>query len=192
MKNNISQPASKQEPLLWLVAIGFFMQSLDATDFEHGLAQHGGIPGRSPLHMQSVVVAYALTTAMLIPATGWVADRFGTRRIYTAAMALFVLRLGLVCAGPYAAVFGDGAGGAGGGRRHDAARGAAGSAARLSARCLHPRHEFHCHSGAGGALDGAGAGWLAGGVCIVALDFLDQCADWHRGRVGGMALDAAE
>ena len=91
MKNNISQPASKQEPLLWLVAIGFFMQSLDATILNTALPSMAASLGQSPLHMQSVVVAYALTTAMLIPATGWVADRFGTRRIYTAAMALFVL-----------------------------------------------------------------------------------------------------
>ena len=91
MKNNMSQPASKQEPLLWLVAIGFFMQSLDATILNTALPSMAASLGQSPLHMQSVVVAYALTTAMLIPATGWVADRFGTRRIYTAAMALFVL-----------------------------------------------------------------------------------------------------
>ncbi len=91
MKNNIGQPASKQEPLLWLVAIGFFMQSLDATILNTAWPSRAASLGQSPLHMQSVVVAYALKTAMLIPATGGVADRFGTRRIYTAAMALFVL-----------------------------------------------------------------------------------------------------
>jgi hypothetical protein len=49
---------------------------------QHGLAGDGAELGESPMKMQSVIVAYALTTAMLIPATGWVADRFGTRRVY--------------------------------------------------------------------------------------------------------------
>lgn len=82
---------TKTEPLLWLVAIGFFMQSLDATILNTALPSMAASLGQSPLHMQSVVVAYALTTALLIPATGWLADRFGTRRIYTAAMSVFVL-----------------------------------------------------------------------------------------------------
>jgi EmrB/QacA subfamily drug resistance transporter len=41
--------------------------------------------------MQSVVVAYSLTMAMLIPASGWIADRFGTRRVYVSAITLFVI-----------------------------------------------------------------------------------------------------
>lgn len=87
----MSQQSIEKEPLLWLVAVGFFMQTLDATILNTALPSMAASLGESPLQMQSVVVAYALTTAMLIPATGWVADRFGTRRIYTVAMALFVL-----------------------------------------------------------------------------------------------------
>lgn len=87
----MNKQAIEKEPLLWLVAVGFFMQTLDATILNTALPSMAASLGESPLQMQSVVVAYALTTAMLIPATGWVADRFGTRRIYTVAMALFVL-----------------------------------------------------------------------------------------------------
>ena len=77
--------------LLWLVAIGFFMQTLDATIVNTTLPAMARSFGESPLRMQSVVVAYSLTMAMLIPASGWVADRFGTRRVYVAAISLFVL-----------------------------------------------------------------------------------------------------
>ena len=77
--------------LLWLVAIGFFMQTLDATIVNTTLPAMARSFGESPLRMQSVVVAYALTMAMLIPASGWVADRFGTRRVYVCAILLFVL-----------------------------------------------------------------------------------------------------
>ncbi|WP_296901995.1 multidrug transporter subunit MdtD [Polaromonas sp.] len=76
--------------LLWLVAVGFFMQTLDATIVNTALPAMARSFGESPLRMQSVVVAYSLTMAMVIPASGWIADRFGTRRIYVWAISLFV------------------------------------------------------------------------------------------------------
>ena len=83
--------ASRRDPLLWLVAIGFFLQALDSSILNTALPAMAQSLGRSPLQMQSVIVAYSLTTAMLIPASGWVADRFGTRRVYGVAIGLFVL-----------------------------------------------------------------------------------------------------
>ena len=77
--------------LLWLVAVGFFMQTLDATIVNTALPAMARSLGESPLRMQSVVVAYSLAMAMLIPASGWVADRFGARRVYLSAIVLFVL-----------------------------------------------------------------------------------------------------
>ncbi|MFP3740120.1 MFS transporter, partial [Burkholderia sp. SIMBA_019] len=47
--------------------------------------------GVKPLMMQPVIVAYTLTMAMLTPASGWLADRFGTRRVYFTAILIFVL-----------------------------------------------------------------------------------------------------
>lgn len=84
-------PATGSPLLLWLVAIGFFMQTLDGTIVNTALPAMAASLGESPLRMQSVVVAYSLTMAMLIPASGWVADRFGTRRVFAAAIVLFVL-----------------------------------------------------------------------------------------------------
>ena len=77
--------------LLWLVAIGFFMQTLDATIVNTTLPAMARGFGESPLRMQSVVVAYSLTMAMLIPASGWIADRFGTRRVFVGAISQFVI-----------------------------------------------------------------------------------------------------
>lgn len=91
MSTAISVPDdSYRSPLLWLVAIGFFMQALDGTIVNTALPSMAKSLGESPLRMQSVVVAYTLTMAMLIPASGWVADRFGTRRVYITAISLFV------------------------------------------------------------------------------------------------------
>lgn len=76
--------------ILWLAAVGFFMQTLDATIVNTALPSMAASLGESPLHMQSVVIAYALTMAMAIPASGWLADRFGTRLVFTAATLCFV------------------------------------------------------------------------------------------------------
>jgi EmrB/QacA subfamily drug resistance transporter len=76
--------------LLWLVAAGFFMQTLDSTIVTTALPAMAKSLHESPLRMQSVIIAYTLTMAMLIPASGWLADRFGTRTIYFWAIALFV------------------------------------------------------------------------------------------------------
>ncbi len=83
--------------LLWIVAVGFFMQTLDATIVNTALPAMAASLGESPLRMQSVIVAYSLTMAMLIPASGWLADRFGTRKVFLFAIAVFSLG-SLACA----------------------------------------------------------------------------------------------
>jgi EmrB/QacA subfamily drug resistance transporter len=92
-----SAAAPRTSALLWLVAVGFFMQTLDATIVNTALPAMARSLGESPLEMQSVVVAYSLTMAMLIPASGWIADRFGTRRVFFGAILLFALG-SLLCA----------------------------------------------------------------------------------------------
>jgi EmrB/QacA subfamily drug resistance transporter len=83
--------------LLWLVAIGFFMQTLDSTIVNTALPSMARSLNESPLRMQSVVIAYALTMAILIPASGWIADRIGVRRAYFGAILVFVIG-SLACA----------------------------------------------------------------------------------------------
>ena len=83
--------------LPWLVAISFFMQMLDGTILNTALPGIGKDLGVSPLRMQSVIIAYMLTTALFIPASGWLADHFGTRKIFFSAICLFTLG-SLLCA----------------------------------------------------------------------------------------------
>ena len=86
-----SPPSTAASPriLLWLVAVGFFMQTLDGTIVNTALPAMATSLGESPLRMQAVVVAYMLTMASLIPASGWLADRFGTQRVFFWAIVLF-------------------------------------------------------------------------------------------------------
>lgn len=83
--------------LPWIAAMAFFMQALDATILNTALPAIAHSLQHSPLAMQSAVVSYTLTVAMLIPISGWMADRFGTRRVFMGAVFLFVLG-SLACA----------------------------------------------------------------------------------------------
>ncbi|MGB4467791.1 MAG: multidrug transporter subunit MdtD [Azovibrio sp.] len=83
--------------LPWLVAIAFFMQTLDSTILNTALPAMALDLAEDPLRMQGVVIAYMLTVALLIPASGWIADRFGSRQIFVAAILLFSLG-SLLCA----------------------------------------------------------------------------------------------
>jgi len=67
------------------------MQTLDTTIVNTALPEMARSLGESPLRMQSVVVAYSLAMAMLIPASGWISDRFGTRRTFFTAILVFAL-----------------------------------------------------------------------------------------------------
>lgn len=85
------------KPLLWLVSLAIFMQMLDATIVNTALPAMAVSLRESPLQMQSVVFSYALAVASFIPASGWIADRFGTRRTFLAAIVVFTAG-SLLCA----------------------------------------------------------------------------------------------
>lgn len=77
--------------LPWLIAMAFFMQGLDATIVNVALPSMARSLDQNPLHMQSVIIAYLLTVAALIPTSGWMAERFGTRKVFCFAIATFTL-----------------------------------------------------------------------------------------------------
>jgi EmrB/QacA subfamily drug resistance transporter len=76
---------------LWIVATGYFMQALDTTIVNTALPTVAHSLGVPALVMQPIIIAYTLTMALLTPASGWLADRFGTRRVYFVAILLFVI-----------------------------------------------------------------------------------------------------
>ena len=87
-----SEPAPSGKRLLpWLVAVAFFMESLDTTILNTAVPTISAALRVSPLSMKSVLASYTLSLAVFIPISGWVADRFGTRRVFASAIALFTL-----------------------------------------------------------------------------------------------------
>jgi EmrB/QacA subfamily drug resistance transporter len=75
----------------WLVAVAFFMESLDTTILNTAVPTIATALGIPPLSMKSVLSSYTLSVAVFIPVSGWVADRFGTRRVFSSAIGIFTL-----------------------------------------------------------------------------------------------------
>ena len=75
--------------LPWLVAVAFFMEMLDTTILNTAVPTIATALKVAPLQMKSVLSSYSLSLAVFIPISGWVADRFGTRRVFASAIGLF-------------------------------------------------------------------------------------------------------
>ncbi|EIS77149.1 putative multidrug resistance protein mdtD [Yersinia pestis PY-72] len=82
---------------MWIVAFGFFMQTLDTTIVNTALPSIAASLGENPLRMQSVIVSYVLTVAVMLPASGWLADRIGVKWVFFSAIILFTFG-SLMCA----------------------------------------------------------------------------------------------
>jgi EmrB/QacA subfamily drug resistance transporter len=77
--------------LPWLVAVAFFMESLDTTILNTAVPVVAAALKVTPLSMKSVLSSYTLSLAIFIPISSWMADRFGTRRVFSTAIGLFTL-----------------------------------------------------------------------------------------------------
>jgi EmrB/QacA subfamily drug resistance transporter len=67
------------------------MESLDTTILNTAVPAISEALHVTPLSMKAVLASYTLSLAVFIPISGWVADKFGTRRVFTAAIGLFTL-----------------------------------------------------------------------------------------------------
>jgi EmrB/QacA subfamily drug resistance transporter len=82
---------SSRQHLPWLVAMAFFMESLDTTILNTAVPAIAQALHVVPLSMKAVLSSYTLSLAVFIPISGWMADRFGTRRVFASAIWLFTL-----------------------------------------------------------------------------------------------------
>lgn len=84
-------PESTKKMLPWLVAVAFFMEALDTTILNTAVPVMAHALEVAPLAMKSVLSSYTLSLAVFIPISSWMADRFGTRRVFASAIGLFTL-----------------------------------------------------------------------------------------------------
>ena len=77
--------------LIWLVAAAFFMQTLDSTIVNTAVPSIAHALAVPPIALKTALTSYVLTLAICIPASAWLSDRFGTRRVFAASVLIFTL-----------------------------------------------------------------------------------------------------
>jgi len=77
--------------LPWVVAAALFMEQLDSTIVNTAVPAMAESLNVAPLSLKAVVASYILSLAVCIPVSGWMADRFGTRRVFGTAVVVFTL-----------------------------------------------------------------------------------------------------
>ena len=84
-------PSTVKRYLPWVVAAALFMEQLDSTIVNTAVPAMAASLQVTPLSLKAVVTSYILSLAVCIPVSGWMADRFGTRRVFGSAVALFTI-----------------------------------------------------------------------------------------------------
>src|SRR5215475_3138287 len=85
------QPGARQLLTMLIVSCALFMQNLDSTIIATALPSIADSLGESPLRLNVAITCYLLSLAVFIPISGWTADRFGARRVFTGAIIVFTL-----------------------------------------------------------------------------------------------------
>ncbi|MNM75701.1 putative transport protein HsrA [compost metagenome] len=80
-----------------IIGCALFMELLDSTAVLTALTQIAGDFGEPSVRMNLIVSLYLLAAAIFIPVSGWLAERFGPRRVFITAICLFML-CSLACA----------------------------------------------------------------------------------------------
>jgi EmrB/QacA subfamily drug resistance transporter len=88
---------SRQTVVPMIVACSLFMQNMDSTVIATALPQIAASLHEDPLQLNLAITSYLLSLAIFIPLSGWTADRFGTRTVFSAAIVAFTA--GSICCG---------------------------------------------------------------------------------------------
>jgi EmrB/QacA subfamily drug resistance transporter len=73
----------------WIVACALFMQSLDSTAIATAVPVMAKSLGVAPVQLSAAITAYVLSAAVFLPASGWAADRYGSRTVFALAIVIF-------------------------------------------------------------------------------------------------------
>jgi EmrB/QacA subfamily drug resistance transporter len=82
---------TKERLIPLIVATALFMENMDSTVIATSLPAIAADIGTSPLTLKLAITSYLLSLAVFIPASGWTADRFGARAVFSIAIAVFMI-----------------------------------------------------------------------------------------------------
>jgi EmrB/QacA subfamily drug resistance transporter len=84
-------PMTKERLIPLIVATALFMENMDSTVIATSLPAIAADIGTSPLTLKLAITSYLLSLAVFIPASGWTADRFGARMVFSIAIGVFMV-----------------------------------------------------------------------------------------------------
>jgi len=82
---------TKERLIPLIVATALFMENMDSTVIATSLPAIAADIGASPLTLKLAITSYLLSLAVFIPASGWTADRFGARMVFSIAVGVFIV-----------------------------------------------------------------------------------------------------
>jgi EmrB/QacA subfamily drug resistance transporter len=82
---------NKERLIPLIVATALFMENMDSTVIATSLPAIAADIGTSPLTLKLAITSYLLSLAVFIPASGWTADRFGARLVFSLAIGVFIM-----------------------------------------------------------------------------------------------------
>jgi len=74
-----------------IVAVALFMETMDSTVIATSLPAIAADLGEDPIALKLALTSYLLSLAVFIPISGWMADRFGARTVFRAAIVVFTV-----------------------------------------------------------------------------------------------------
>ncbi|HEV2673918.1 MAG TPA: MFS transporter [Aliidongia sp.] len=87
----MSDRVSKPILVALIIACAMFMENLDGTVITTALPEMAKSFGTNPIRLSLGITSYMLSLAVFIPISGWIADRYGARTIFSAAIGVFTL-----------------------------------------------------------------------------------------------------
>ena len=78
-------------PAVWLVAVVFFMELLDTTIINTSIPNIAISFSVEPITIKTAITSYLIALAIFIPISGWLADKFGIKTIFSLAILIFTI-----------------------------------------------------------------------------------------------------
>ncbi|WP_207429433.1 MFS transporter [Pedobacter sp. SYSU D00535] len=89
LKESVQTPELTKKLLPIILATAIFMQMLDSTILNTSLPAIARDLNESPLDMQNAIISYVLTLAVFMPVSGFLSDKFGTKKVFIFSLILF-------------------------------------------------------------------------------------------------------
>jgi len=82
---------SKQRMIPVIIAFSFFMEAVDSTIINTAIPAMSRSLQVDPVDLKVALISYLLSLAIFIPISGWLADKFGAKKVFMTALTIFTL-----------------------------------------------------------------------------------------------------